>query len=124
MTQGTPFFKYLLDLNGGRFLAPIEPRHQENDSRPIGQKRYLDHRIVYFTEKSLNFTEINPRSVYFYEKDPKLSTNRRAVQNFAKKKKKVLRPPAATACSSSSPSRRAAVPPTGPPRRDAVEKET
>ena len=37
-----------------------------------------------FTEKSLNFTEINPQSAYFYEKDPELFTNQTAVQNFAK----------------------------------------
>jgi len=82
---------------------------------------------VHFTEKPLNFTEINPRSVYFYEKDPKLSTNRRAVQNFAKKKRES---PPSSCCDrllvvvAEPPSRRAAVPPTGPPRRDAAEKET
>jgi len=39
---------------------------------------------VNFTKKSLNFTEINPQSAYFYEKGPELFTNQPAVQNFTK----------------------------------------
>ena len=41
------------DLNGGRFWPPIEPRHQNNKGRPIGQQRDLGRWITYKFHKKV-----------------------------------------------------------------------